>query len=188
MMFGSRKRSSRTDSDLLALFKETGDLEHLGDLYQRYASMVLGVCLKYLRNREESKDAVMQIFEKLVTALRVHEVSNFKSWLYSTTRNYCLMQLRARKSHSTEEIGTFIMETNGEMHQEEGQELEWNLVRLEKCLEMLGQEQKQCVELFYLKQKCYQEITEMTGYNFKQVKSYIQNGKRNLKICLDNNG
>jgi RNA polymerase sigma-70 factor (ECF subfamily) len=58
---------------------------------------------------------------------------------------------------------------------------------LEKCIETLGDEQKQCVKLFYLQEKCYKEITESTGFDMNKVKSYIQNGKRNLKICMEKN-
>ena len=52
-------------------------------------------------------------------------------------------------------------------------------------LEELNPEQKQCLILFYLEKKSYQEISENTGFSLMQVKSYIQNGKRNLKILLD---
>ena len=175
------------DDELLLQYKANGELAVLGELYNRYMSMVYGACLKYLKDREESRDAVMQIFEKLVVTLREHEVTHFKSWLYTTARNHCLMQLRSRKGKNFEEISPFLMETNTELHLEDEVDLETNLSKLEKCMNTLNVEQKACVELFYLKQKCYKEIIEVTGYDDTKVKSYIQNGKRNLKICMDRN-
>ncbi len=176
------------DQELLLQYKAKGELAVLGELYNRYMSMVYGACLKYLKDREESRDAVMQIFEKLVVTLKEHEVMHFKSWLYTTARNHCLMQLRSRKGKKFEEISPFLMETNTTLHQDEEIDLENNLTKLEKCMETLNTEQKVCVELFYLNQKCYKEIIEATGYDDTKVKSYIQNGKRNLKICMDQNG
>jgi RNA polymerase sigma-70 factor (ECF subfamily) len=175
------------DPELLLQYKANGELEVLGELYNRYMSMVYGACLKYLKDREESRDAVMQIFEKLIVTLKEHEVTHFKSWLFTTARNHCLMQLRSRKGKNFEEISPFHMETNTDAHQEEEIDLETNLSKLEKCMNTLNAEQKACVDLFYLKQKCYKEIIESTGYDDTKVKSYIQNGKRNLKICMNRN-
>lgn len=185
---GSPAKDNPTDEELLLRYRLEGDLEILGKLYDPYMSLVYGVCLKYLKDREESKDAVMQIFEKLVIALRTHEVEHFRGWLYATARNHCLMQIRASKNRKFEEIGQADMETASALHPEDGFEAELNMSRLEKCLEELVKEQKECVRLFYLQQKCYKEITVITGFDDNKVKSYIQNGKRNLKICMERNG
>jgi RNA polymerase sigma factor (sigma-70 family) len=177
-----------TDAELLHLYKRSGDLSVLGELFNRYMSLVYGVCLKYLKDREESQDAVMQVFEKLVTSLREHEVEHFKSWLYVTARNHCLMQLRGRKGKKFEEISPYLMENDRAVHLEDEPEMEANLSKLEKCIETLVSEQKRCVQLFYLEQKCYRDISQLTGYDDNKVKSYIQNGKRNLRICMEHNG
>ncbi len=176
------------DNELIQRYKESGDLIILGELFNRYMSLVYGVCLKYLKDREESRDAVMQIFEKLVTSLREHQIAHFKSWLYITARNHCLMDLRARKRKSFEEISAHLMESNALAHLEEEPEMESNLSKLEHCIEQLITEQKHCIKLFYIEQKCYKEIVQLTGFDDNKVKSYIQNGKRNLKICMEKNG
>jgi len=186
-MLASRSHDETPDIELIRRYKETGSMEVLGTLFDRYMALVYGVCLKYLKDREESKDAAMQVFEKLVEALRTHEVTWFKSWLYTTTRNHCLMQLRAQKGRNFEQTDSYVMESTLASHQEDGQELEENLVKLERCLERLNQEQQQCVRLFFLQQKSYQQVSDATGFDFKQVKSHIQNGKRNLKNCLERN-
>lgn len=187
-MLSPKEYKALTDADLLQRYKASEELHILGELYNRYMSMVFGVCLKYLKDREESRDAVMQIFEKLVGTLKEHEVTHFKSWLYATARNHCLMHLRARKGKNFEEISPFLMEEGGSPHLEDGVDLEENLSQLEKCIGTLAAEQKQCVELFYLQQKCYKEIVDATGHDFNKVKSYIQNGKRNLKLCMEQHG
>jgi RNA polymerase sigma factor (sigma-70 family) len=173
------------DSELILNYKESGEKVWVGELYKRYRALVYGVCLKYLKDREQSKDAAMHVFEKLLASLLSHEVQHFKSWLYVSTRNYCLMQLRSQKGKYTEEISPLLVETSPTNHLEDGTELEGNLTKLEKCIETLNAEQKACVQLFFLQEKCYQEVSDNTGYELGKVKSYIQNGKRNLKICME---
>lgn len=186
-MLSASNQKEMTDAELTKLYKSKGELQVLGELYNRYTPMVFGVCLKYLKDRESSRDAVMQIFEKLVQGLREHEVEHFKSWLYVTARNYCLMQIRSQKNRKFEEISPFVMESDAALHHDDEPELESNLSKLEGCIERLVSEQKHCVQLFYLQQKCYKEITTLTGFDLNNVKSYIQNGKRNLKICMERN-
>lgn len=176
-----------SDTELIAQYKATADSHWLGLLYTRYTALVYGVCLKYLKDRDDAKDAVMQLYEKLSEVLKTHEVQHFKSWLYVTARNQCLMQLRSQKGKFTEEISDSLMETASEMHLEEGVALESNLGKLEQCIEKLNPEQKICVRLFFLEEKCYKEIVQLTGYDLNKVKSFIQNGKRNLKICMEQN-
>jgi RNA polymerase sigma-70 factor (ECF subfamily) len=143
--------------------------------------------MKYLKDRDQAKDAVMQVFEKLNQSLHQHEVANFKSWLYVTTRNHCLMHLRARKGKEANEITPNLMESEYMLHLENEPEMEENLSKLEKCIEELVLEQQHCVRLFYLDEKCYKDVATETGFNLGQVKSFIQNGKRNLKICMERN-
>ncbi|MEQ8927609.1 MAG: sigma-70 family RNA polymerase sigma factor [Fulvivirga sp.] len=157
----------------------------LGELYKPYMHLVYGLCLKYLKNREESQDAVMQIFEKLVDAVKKHDIQNFKSWLYVLAKNHCLMKLRSSKTN-VDIDSTSIMESDYQLHHKDEGDLEDNLVKLEKCIAQLQDDQKLCVELFFLKKKPYQTIAEKTGFEMKKIKSYIQNGKRNLKICMEN--
>jgi RNA polymerase sigma-70 factor (ECF subfamily) len=187
-MLFPKPHQEMTDSELIEFYRKTDEMEVVGILYKRYTSLAYGVCLKYLKDREVSKDAVMQVFEKLLTSLKVHDITHFKSWLYVTVRNHCLMEIRAQKGKHFEEISPILMESNGEMHLEEGIELETNLTQLEKCMEEMVSEQKDCVQLFYIQQKCYKEITDITGFDYNHVKSYIQNGKRNLKLCIERNG
>ena len=182
------KSSSLDDLELIRQYKASGDLAVVGHLFSRYTSLVYGVCVKYLKDRDEAKDAVMQVFEKLVHSLKEHSVENFKSWLYVTARNHCLMQLRAQKGKFKEELSPSLMETELPLHLEDEPELEQNLSKLEKCIEALAEDQKQCVQLFFLQEKCYRDITSLTGFDLNKVTSYIQNGKRNLKICMERNG
>ena len=151
--------------------------------------LVFGVCLKYLKDRDESKDAVMQIFEKLFTVLKTHQIENFKSWLHVTTKNHCLMALRkSGKFAGEEKIDENVMELSYSAHHEDEQSLENDISALKRCIETLKDQQKACIVLFFLEKKCYNEITEITEYSLKNVKSHIQNGKRNLKICMEQGG
>lgn len=187
-MLSAKDHSTLSDLELVEQYKKSGDLSLVGALYNRYMTLVYGVCLKYLKDREESRDATMQIFEKLIVSLKQHEITHFKSWLYVTSRNYCLMALRARKGKNLEGISADFMENEVLLHLSEEPEMEANLSKLEKCIEHLVAEQKDCVKLFYIQQKCYKEIVQITGFDDNKVKSYIQNGKRNLKLCMERNG
>jgi len=175
-----------TDKELIAAYKSSNDLQYVGTLYQRYMDLVFGVCLKYFKEAERSKDAVMEIYEELCKKLKQHEVDNFKGWLHVLARNYCLMQLRSPKNMKTTEFNADFMQSNQTTHLEnEVLEKEENFKKLAGCMEQLTTEQKQCIELFFLQKKCYNEIAEITGYEWSRVRSHIQNGKRNLKICME---
>ncbi len=183
--FKAKNIQSLTDNELISRYKKTGDGSLVGELYKRYSHLVYGVCLKYLKNEDESKDAVLQIFENLLVDLKKHEISNFKSWLHSVSRNHCLMFLRKQQTklkrvneyeavYQHEEVFDAPFAVN------EAEEKEVMLTKLEQALTTLKDEQRICIELFFIKQKCYNEVAEITGYSIKKVKSYIQNGKRNL--------
>ncbi|MBC7890017.1 MAG: sigma-70 family RNA polymerase sigma factor [Ferruginibacter sp.] len=176
----------QTDKELVTAFKESGDINHLSILYQRYMDLVFGVCLKYFKDAERSKDAVMDIFEELNRKLKQHEVDHFKGWLHVLARNYCLMQLRSPKNMKTTEFNADFMQSGEATHlTNEVLEKEKTFKHLAQCLELLPEDQKQSIHLFFVQKKCYNEIVEITGYEWNKVRSYIQNGKRNLKICLD---
>ncbi len=175
-----------SDKELIAAFKISGDINQLSTLYQRYMDLVFGVCLKYFKDAERSKDAVMDIFDELNTKLKLHEVENFKGWLHVLARNYCLMQLRSPRNLKTTEFSPGFMYSEQHSHLNgEALEKEENFKKLEQCINALPDEQRESVKLFYLESKCYNEIAEITGYDWNKVRSYIQNGKRNLKICLE---
>lgn len=179
--------TNQTDNEIIELYRKSGDISLIGSLFTRHTSLVYGVCLKYLKDRESAKDAVMQVFEKLISLLRSHEVENFKGWLYVTARNHCLMELRHKKGKFMEDISPNLMENEFLLHQVVDDEQEEDLRKMEDCINKLVEGQQQCVRLFYLEEKCYKDISTLTGLDMNQVKSFIQNGKRNLKICMEAN-
>jgi RNA polymerase sigma-70 factor, ECF subfamily len=178
----------KSDSELLQQYLDTGKLEILGELYNQYIHLVYGVCLKYLNNREESKDAVNRIFENLITEIPKFEIQNFRSWLYVVTKNHCLMEIRrnkAEKKRFDKYSDEFFMESTDISHPiDETDEISME-DQLKKCIEKLKDEQQQCIHLFYFEKKCYKEISANLEIEENKVKSFIQNGKRNLKICLE---
>ncbi len=182
------KTAPRTDEDLLAAYREAGDQQLLATLYLRYTDLVYGTCIKYLKDAEAAKDAVMNIYQELLSKLQQHQVDNFKSWLYVVAKNHCLMQLRKEKKTMTVSLEPGIMQSEDFSHLDNVLEKEQDFKRLELCLEKLPDAQKQAVQLFYLQSKCYHEITELTGSDWNKVRSLIQNGRRNLKNCMEANG
>jgi len=170
-----------SDIELIVNYKTSGDKQLVGELFKRYTNFVFSVCMKYLKNSYDSEDATMQIFEKLFTDLQRFEVANFKSWLHVIAKNYCMMKLR--KPNREIYTDNFV-EKDFDLHHEAANEKEQQLLALEKAIAELPADQRNCVELFYINQKSYKEIIEQTGYDYNKVKSYIQNGKRNLQLKL----
>lgn len=174
------------DHILIERYRQSGDLTILGDLYQKHTEMVFYVCLRYFQDSEMSKDAVMNIFEELIHKINKQEINDFSRWLYVVSKNHCLMYLRSQKNKKETPLDEFV-KFPSELHQiEYNDEKELQLTAMEGCIERLPEKQKESIDLFFLQEKCYQEISECTGYSLKEVKSYIQNGKRNLKNCMDN--
>ena len=173
-----------TDAELLELYYTDKNQEWIGILLERYTLLLLGVCMKYLKNETEAKDCVQQIFLKVLTEVSKYHIDYFKSWLYMVAKNHCLMKLRDKGGKSVKELNEQQLVLT-EPEKDELLENEHTYDLLEEAIEELNEEQKQCVILFYLKKNSYQQIAEKTGYSLLQVKSYIQNGKRNLKIILE---
>jgi RNA polymerase sigma-70 factor (ECF subfamily) len=173
-----------TDQELVTAYRQSKDLGILAQLYQRYLDLLFGVSLKYLEDRELAKDTVMEIFEELAVQLIRHEVSNFKGWLYTLAKNHCLMQLRSSSRIKVRPFDPDLMQTTEELHLTDKIEKEARLDQLSDCIDTLSADQKTVVSLFYLENKCYKEIEKITGYEWNKVRSLIQNGRRNLRICM----
>lgn len=181
----------KTDAQLIRAFVENNSINDFGTLFERYTHLVFGVCMKYLHNQAEAEDAVMDIFEKLMSDLKRHEVQDFKNWLYRVSKNHCLMVLRKRTVKYRAEDDIFrekqqefmeIIDEGHHLHEED--EKAGILISLHNALLGLREEQRRCLEMMYKEKRTYREIADITGYSMKEVKSYIQNGKRNLKNNL----
>ncbi len=183
----SKKLQQLSDLELVANYQLSEDNACLEILYERFSHLVYGVCLKYLKNVADSQDMVITVFQKLMNDLKTTEVNNFQSWLYVVTKNQCLMLLRKQsrerdRKKYIEEVG--LNEKYADTVEEQFEVKEAKLTALEKAMKQLKPEQKLCVDLFYLKEKSYNEVADETGFTLKQVKSYIQNGKRNLGLLM----
>lgn len=186
-----QRNRSKTDEELLETFHADQDLEVLGELYNRYLSMVMGLSMKYLKNTTASEDAVMEVFEIIVKRLPNHKVENFKSWLYRVASNHCLDILRKQKRKTEKEIEAHRMYSDAQSRHigidwnEELDEKELLLTRMESCIDELVEQQRKCVQLFYIEKKNYEEVSSSLGITWSQTRSFIQNGRRNLKKCME---
>jgi RNA polymerase sigma-70 factor (ECF subfamily) len=174
-----------SDQELLDRFYIDRDNQWLGILLERYTLLLLGVCMKYLKNEEQARDAVQQIFLKAITELQKYRVEYFKSWIYMVAKNYCLMQLRDKPGKNTVEIKESIAAESEDSSKDDLLLTEKTYDYLAEALKELNEEQQLCVTLFYIGKKSYQQISGQTGYSMMQVKSHIQNGKRNMKIIIE---
>lgn len=180
--------SPLSDAELLDYYKQHEQQDTLVQLFLRYNDLVYGTCVKYLGNQETAKDAVMNIYQELIEKVKLHEIENFKSWLYVVTKNHCLLQLRKNKKLETTELNASVVQSEDFSHLEKVFEKERQLDKLSACMQKLNEEQRQTVRLFYLESKCYNEISVLTGFDWNKVRSLVQNGRRNLKICMEDNG
>ncbi|HJW17616.1 MAG TPA: sigma-70 family RNA polymerase sigma factor [Flavisolibacter sp.] len=177
--------SGKTDTELVDDYTSTRESQYAGELYNRYADLIYGVCLKYLKNPENARDSAVAIFEELLVKIPRHTIENFKGWLYTLTKNHCLMHIRSNKKFHTVNIDAELMQSEDGAHLDGVLEKEENLVQLEYCMGELAIEQRQAIALFYIEGKCYNEISAVTGIEWNKVRSYIQNGRRNLKLCIE---
>jgi RNA polymerase sigma-70 factor (ECF subfamily) len=178
----SRKAFKEDDDAVIAAYRTTSDSLYLGILFDRYSHLVFAVAMNYLKNEEDSKDTVIHLFEKLSIDLKKYEIRNFSHWIHRVTRNHCLRQL-SKKAY-TVNLDEELNYVAGDEEITEPPLQEQYLPQLEEAIAALNQEQRQCIRMFYIEEKSYKEIEVITGYNYEKVKSYIQNGKRNLKIYL----
>ncbi|MFN0050389.1 MAG: RNA polymerase sigma factor [Cytophagales bacterium] len=179
-----KRNAAFTDGELLKKYAQTSENQYFSELFKRYTHLVYGVCMKYLKDSDKSKDAVMVLFEKLLEELKTREIDNFSHWIHIVAKNHCLMQLRKNSIETSfpENFEAQFMENEFELHPIV--DTKQNVELLEKSIGNLALEQRNCIELFYLQEKTYQEVAQSTGYSLNQVKSYIQNGKRNLYLYM----
>lgn len=186
-----RRYPNLTDEEMVVLFQDMKDMEILGSLYNRYLLMMMGLCLKYLNHQDAAEDAVMEIFEILHRRLPNHQVENFSAWLYRLASNHCLDILRKQQRDLAHNV-QIMQSVKDERHtdnwlMDEVQEKEAVLARMENCLGQLNEKQKLSIELFYLKKQSYEQVSKKLGATWAQTRSYIQNGRRNMKKCMEQN-
>ncbi|MCS7035056.1 MAG: sigma-70 family RNA polymerase sigma factor [Saprospiraceae bacterium] len=183
----TRTHSALSDEELLAHYQRTGEARYLGQLYERYLTMVYGVCLHILRNAHAAEDAVMSIYEELTRKARTHPVETFRGWLYVLARNHCLMELRRQKRapmdyQAPENLARYEAATPADdfelPHPDDGQ-------RLQECLQNLPEKQRFSIQRFYLEDQSYRDIAQEMGEDVGKIRSYIQNGRRNLRLCME---
>lgn len=181
------KKKVSSDEDLLSLLHETNELVYFDQLYERYIPMIYGLCLKYLQDAEKSQDAVMDIYENLSSKIVNYEIGIFKNWLYSVVKNHCFHILRENKKEIIVNFDSNLMESEDVMDLLDEEKVNNdNETALNRCLEKLPEPQRISISKFFFEDKSYADIVDETGFHLKSVKSYIQNGKRNLKICIEN--
>jgi RNA polymerase sigma factor (sigma-70 family) len=174
------KGNQLTDQELVDRYRKSGDTWFAGELFQRYTPLVSALSWKYLKDPVEAEDALMEVFEIIAKDLKQYEVNNFKTWLYSVTKHHCLKKVRKVQPQTVDAEHALKYHT-GDYGADDPFELEMQIEQLKGAIEHLTEEQRQCIELFYLEEKSYKEVATLTGYSLKEVKSYLQNGKRNLK-------
>ncbi len=172
------------DIELLDKFYSDHDNKWLGVLFQRYTLLLFGVCMKYLKNEEDAADCVQQIFLKVITEMHKYKVEYFKSWIYMIAKNHCLMKLRDKGKYPVEITENTIAIQDAAEDKNLFIEKDNALNQMQLALQQLNNQQQQSITLFYFEKKSYTEIAGIMGFDIMQVKSFIQNGKRNLKLLL----
>lgn len=182
-----QQASEESDDTLLQRYRQSQQQDLLAALYMRYADLVYGTALKYLGDADSAKDTVIDIYQELIEKVLRHEIQQFKGWLYVLVKNHCLMRLRREKKNITVELAPAFMQMEHSGHLDDILEKENDFKRMELCMEKLPTKQKKSIELFYLENKCYNEIAALLEEDWSKVRSLIQNGRRNLKICMEKN-
>lgn len=187
MLFIRHNISTYSDSELLRLYNETGKSDYFGELYNRYIPLLYGLCLKYLQDEAKAQDAVMQMFEDLLPKLSRYEIREFRTWIYSVAKNHCFQLLRKENLEIATDFDQQFVESYDILHLLDKEEAsdDARTKALKHCMEKLPEPQQRCILSFFMEEMSYADIMEQTGYQLKSVKSYIQNGKRNLRSCIE---
>jgi RNA polymerase sigma-70 factor (ECF subfamily) len=184
----SKKISKFTDEELLIGAISEQNSVFFGELYNRYIPLLYGVALNYLQNADNAKDAVMSLYENIAPKIASYDIIAFKTWIYSVMKNHCLQILRKDKTEIFVDFSINFVEDDEILHLlNEKDEQDERLPTLKMCIKKLPVEQRVSVLRFFFEEMSYQDIADSTGYDLLKVKSYIQNGKRNLKICVEKN-
>ena len=180
----NRNIANLSNEELFELYKNGRQATYFHELYRRYIPMLYGLCLKYFGNEPDAQDAVMDLFESLNEKIANYEITNFHSWLYTVAKNHCLLKLRNEKRAFFVNIDETVVENCDFFTLLDEEKTNDEKSALEFCMNELGEEQRKSIEFFYYENKSYADIVDLTGYTLQKVKSYIQNGKRNLKNCI----
>lgn len=180
----NRNIANLSNEELFELYKNGHQATYFHELYRRYIPMLYGLCLKYFGNEPDAQDAVMDLFERLSEKIANYEITNFHSWLYTVAKNHCLLKLRNEKRAFFVNIDETVVENSDFFTLLDEEKTNDEKSALEFCMNELGEEQRKSIEFFYYENKSYADIVDLTGYTLQKVKSYIQNGKRNLKNCI----
>ena len=197
-VFGSKINSGLTDEELISKYRFSHDNSYLGELFLRYLPCVFGVALGVLKNQKEAEDLTMTVFHKIASDLKRVEVKDYSAWLYQLTKNLCNMESKKKNAGTNDSKNILIDELaskdennlfiNAGEDKETNKESKIDANNLRLAINTLNENQKECIDLFYMQNKSYQEVAEMTGFSLNQVKTNIQNGKRLLKTYLENRG
>lgn len=184
----TQKINEKSDEELLRQYGATGDAEYFGLLYNRYMPLLYGVGLKYLQDADKAQDAVMQLFEDLLPKLNSYKIEVFRTWIYTVMKNHCLQMLRKENKEIVVDFRSELMESDEVLHLlDEPDKDDEKHEALKHCMDKLPDKQRISIRHFFLEEMSYADVVDATGFSLKQVKSYIQNGKRNLKICIERN-
>jgi len=184
-----RKYTQLSDEQIVEKYQSGHDVYYAALLFERYNEMTVSLALSYLKNETDAEDAVMESFEIMVTDLKKAEVKNFGGWYYSVVRNHLLKVKRKRERYSSVDLIEGYHDSAGEDakfesifndDQTDGDRL------IDETLKELKPMQAKCLQLFYLDGKSYKEIVSELKISEKEVKSHVQNGKRKMKIILEN--
>lgn len=185
MSFFGKKTLNDSDEDLLVLYTQTNSSDYFGELYNRYIPLIYGLCLKHLQSIEKAEEAILELFKILLPKVSDYEIKDFKTWIYRVAKNHCLQIVGKEKQHILVDLDTSVWAEDNILHLLEGNGPRDEIAALNHCIQKLPVQQKICIPLFFKEEMSYEDIAEQTGYLLKTVKSQIQNGKRNLKTCIE---
>ena len=180
-----KNASNISDNELLQMYFKTDNLDYIGILFKRYTRILIGVSLKYTSDLHHAEDVVQQVFIKFLDAVHP-QIANVGGWLYQMTKNesinFTKKQGRQQIQHLEREEYHLSDTTDDEikalLYKEHQSEL------LMAAISELKSDQRKAIECFYFHNLSYEQIAVQNNWSIGEVKSYIQNAKRNLKIKL----
>ncbi len=188
--FNSTSNSKLTDEELIKKYRFSHDKTYLGELFLRYTPYIFGVAIKNLKSQKEAEDVTLTIFNKISSDLKRIDVTDFSKLLYQLVKELCDIEVKKKNATGEESKMILIDELTKESDDNlyinsDKPKLSLDANNLRLAIDTLNESQKICIDLFYVQNKSYQEVADITGYSLNQVKTNIQNGKRLLKTYVE---
>jgi RNA polymerase sigma-70 factor, ECF subfamily len=190
----SRPALEELSDELLATRIAKGDSSALELLYDRYASIVLGIAFKVIGDQVLAEDVLQETFWRIWQSAATYqsERGTFSGWLFRIARNLAIDMYRRRNVRpqammAAEDVKA-VMEQIPDPNTDVAEQTQALLShrQVHNAMKVLPQVQRQVIEMAYFYGMTRQEIAEVTGEALGTIHTRARLGLQKLREELEN--